>query len=150
MANFLNEIKDNLSSVADPNQIFNKGIDRGRTTFLKGLKTTSSGQKEDPTYTGFRIMFDMGYGGLVDPESYLPISPLFSNGSSQIVGPVKGMKTPEPIPRDFFNLSQNKIRNFYLGVHISNKFAINLYRKLGFKNFKKKTKTLIMRKILFN
>ena len=42
MANFLNEIKDNLSSVADPNQIFNKGIDRGRTTFLKGLKTTSS------------------------------------------------------------------------------------------------------------
>lgn len=112
MANFLNEIKDNLSSVADPNQIFNKGIDRGRTTFLKGLKTTSSGQKEDPTYTGFRIMFDMGYGGLVDPESYLPISPLFSNGSSQIVGPVKGMKTPEPIPRDFFNLSQNKIRNF--------------------------------------
>ena len=82
MANFLNDIKDNLSSVADPNQIFNKGIDRGRTTFLKGLKTTSSGQKEDPTYTGFRIMFDMGYGGLVDPESYLPISPLFSNGST--------------------------------------------------------------------
>jgi RimJ/RimL family protein N-acetyltransferase len=46
--------------------------------------------------------------------------------------------------------SKNKIRKFYLGVHISNKFAINLYRKLGFKNFKKKTKTLIMRKILFN
>ena len=112
MANFLNDIKDNLSSVADPNQIFNKGIDRGRTTFLKGLKTTSSGQKEDPTYTGFRIMFDMGYGGLVDPESYLPISPLFSNGSNQIVGPIKGMKTPEPIPRDFFNLSQNKITSF--------------------------------------
>lgn len=109
MAQFLNNIKDDLSSIANPNQIFDKGIDRNRTTFLKGLKTTSSGQKEDPTYTGFRIMFDMGYGGLVDPETYLPISPLFSNGSNQIVGPIRGMKTPDPIPRDFFNLAQNKI-----------------------------------------
>lgn len=112
MAEFLNNIKDNLSSVTDPNQIINKGIDRDRTTFLKGLKTTSSGQKEDPTYTGFRIMFDMGYGGLVDPETYLPISPLFSSGSNEITGPIKGMKTPEPIPTDFFHLSRNKIEYF--------------------------------------
>lgn len=112
MADFLNNIKDNLSSITDPNQIINKGIDRNRTTFLKGLKTTSSGQKEDPTYTGFRIMFDMGYGGLVDPETFLPISPLFSQGSNEISGPIRGMKTPEPIPTDFFNLSQNKIGYF--------------------------------------
>ena len=58
MANFLNEIKDNFSSITDKNQILNAGVDKQRTAFLKGLKSTSSGQKEDPTYTGFRIMFD--------------------------------------------------------------------------------------------
>ena len=51
MASYLNEIKDNLSSVTDPNQILNRGVDKQRTLFLKGLKSTSSGQKEDPTYT---------------------------------------------------------------------------------------------------
>ena len=82
MADFLNQIKDNLSSVTDTNQILSGNVDKQRTAFLKGLKSTSSGQKEDPTYTGFRIMFDMGYNGLVDPETFLPISPLFSKGSS--------------------------------------------------------------------
>jgi hypothetical protein len=109
MADFLNSIKDNLSSVADPNQILNKGIDRNRTTFLKGLKTTSSGQKEDPTYTGFRIMFDMGIGGVVDQETYLPISPLFSEGTPSMVGPIAGMKG---LGTDFFHLSRNQFTTF--------------------------------------
>jgi len=104
MANFLNELKDNFSSITDPNQILNKGVDKQRTAFLKGLKSTSSGQKEDPTYTGFRIMFDFGYGGLVDPSTFLPVSPLLSKGK---FGDGKTMKSDGPT--DFFHLSRQKM-----------------------------------------
>lgn len=109
MASFLNEVKDNLSSVTDPNQILNRGVDKQRSTFLRGLKSTSSGQKEDPTYTGFRIMFDMGHNGLVDPETFLPISPLFSNGRSGEGNP-KMMKMDGSV--DFFHLSRQKMYPF--------------------------------------
>jgi hypothetical protein len=71
MSDFLSSAKD-LGS-----QAIRNNIDKSRNLFLKGLKTTSAGQKEDPTYLGFRLMFDYGYGGRVDPETYLPISPLF-------------------------------------------------------------------------
>ncbi len=109
MADFLNQIKDNLSSVTDPNQILNGNVDKQRTTFLKGLRSTSSGQKEDPTYTGFRIMFDMGYNGLVDPETFLPISPLFSSGKAGEGNP-KMMKLDGST--DFFHLSRQKMYPF--------------------------------------
>jgi hypothetical protein len=109
MASYLNEIKDNLSSVSNPNQILNRGVDKQRNLFLKGLKSTSSGQKEDPTYTGFRIMFDMGHNGLVDPETFLPISPLFSNGRSGEGNP-KMMKMDGST--DFFHLSRQKMYPF--------------------------------------
>jgi hypothetical protein len=33
MANFLNEIKDNFSSITDKNQILNAGVDKQRTAF---------------------------------------------------------------------------------------------------------------------
>ena len=104
MANFLNEIKDNFNSVTDSNQILNKGVDKQRTAFLKGLKSTSSGQKEDPTYTGFRIMFDFGYGGLVDPSTFLPISPLLSKGKE---GDGKTMRNDGAT--DFFHLSRQRM-----------------------------------------
>jgi hypothetical protein len=104
MANFLNELKDNFSSVTDPNQILNKGVDKQRTAFLKGLKSTSSGQKEDPTYTGFRIMFDFGYGGLVDPSTFLPISPLLSKGKNN-----DGKTMKDDGATDFFHLSRQNM-----------------------------------------
>lgn len=109
MASFLNETKDNFSSVTDPNQILNRGVDKQRTLFLKGLRSTSSGQKEDPTYTGFRIMFDLGYNGLVDPETFLPISPLFSDGRSGEGNP-KMMKMDGAT--DFFHASRQKMYPF--------------------------------------
>jgi hypothetical protein len=104
MANFLNELKDNFSSITDPNQILNKGVDKQRTAFLKGLKSTSSGQKEDPTYTGFRIMFDFGYGGLVDPSTFLPVSPLLSEGKFK-----DGRTMKDDGATDFFHLSRQKM-----------------------------------------
>jgi hypothetical protein len=104
MANFASQLKDNLSSVADPNQIINRGVDKNRTLFLKGLTSTTSGQKEDPTYLGFRIMFDMGIGGLVDPETYLPISPLFSSGTTSVTNNL-AMKIPSSSV-DFFHASK--------------------------------------------
>ena len=104
MANFLNEIKDNFSSITDKNQILNAGVDKQRTAFLKGLKSTSSGQKEDPTYTGFRIMFDFGYGGLVDPSTFLPISPLLSKGKFN-----DGKTMKNDGATDFFHLSRQKM-----------------------------------------
>ena len=112
MADFLSNIKSNASSVTDQNQILNRGVDKGRTMFLKGLTTTSSGQKEDPTYLGFRIMFDMGHEGLVDPESFLPISPLFSKGAtSNIAGGIKGMKVSNGAA-DFFHGSRQQIDKY--------------------------------------
>ena len=104
-------IQDNLNSVTNSNQILSGNTDKMRTMFLKGLKSTSSGQKEDPTYTGFRIMFDMGYGGVVDPETFLPISPLFSPGSSSIDPSLpKGMTLGHPT--DFFHGSRQKMYPF--------------------------------------
>jgi hypothetical protein len=110
MADFLSNIKDNASSVADGNQILNRGVDKNRTLFLKGLTSTSSGQKEDPTYLGFRIMFDMGHGGLVDPENFLPISPLFSQGNNLISGNPAGMKLNSS-NMDFFHGSRQQIKD---------------------------------------
>jgi hypothetical protein len=110
MADFLSSIRDNASSVTDVGQILNRGVDKNRTLFLKGLKSTSSGQKEDPTYLGFRIMFDMGHGGLVDPETFLPISPLFSKGNTNISGNPAGMKLDGSM--DFFHGSRKHIGTF--------------------------------------
>lgn len=108
---FLSDIKDNASSITNLSDVTSKGVDKLRTQFLSGLKTTSSGQKEDPTYTGFRIMFDMGYGGIVDPQTFLPVSPLLSTGSNQITpGGPRGMKLDGSM--DFFHLSRNKMYPF--------------------------------------
>jgi hypothetical protein len=108
---FLSDIKDNATSIGNSSDILNRGVDKMRTQFLSGLKTTTSGQKEDPTYTGFRLMFDMGYGGLVDPETFLPVSPLLSKGSLQVSpGGPRGMKLDSPV--DFFHLSRNKMMPF--------------------------------------
>jgi hypothetical protein len=122
MADLFNGIKENVSSVTDKSQILNGGVDKQRTNFLKGLKTTTSGQKEDPTYTGFRIMFDFGVGGLVDPETYLPISPLLSDGT----GKGGAISTPSAFPKgmkldgskNFFHGSREQMYDFgnYTGV----------------------------------
>ena len=78
MADFLNSVKNNVTGGStDPlNKLLSTGIDKDRNNFLKGLKTTSSGQKEDPTYLGFRLLFDFNYGSSIDTETYLPISPI--------------------------------------------------------------------------
>ena len=81
------------------------GVDKNRVAFLKGLSSTMSGQKEDPTYTGFRIMFDFGLNGMVDPETFLPISPLLCGDA--ING---GMKTDQShLGQDFFTGSKQNI-----------------------------------------
>ncbi len=85
MANFFNGAKDAVSnkfnSLGGSKALLNTGIDRERNNFLKGLKTTTSGQKEDPTYLGFRLIFDFNLGGLIDPETFLPISPLLTDAN---------------------------------------------------------------------
>ena len=34
--------------------------DKNRNLFLKGFKLSNSGGNEDPTYLGFKVMFDFG------------------------------------------------------------------------------------------
>ena len=75
MSDFSSSIGSNISSVNSSNT-FSTGTDKDRSNFLKGLKTTTSGQKEDPTYLGFRLLFDFGLGARIDEETFLPISPL--------------------------------------------------------------------------
>ena len=78
MADFLNSVQNNITgNTKEPGkQLLNTGIDRDRNNFLRGLKTTTSGQKEDPTYLGFRLLFDFNIGSNIDEETFLPISPI--------------------------------------------------------------------------
>ena len=74
MADFFDNLSDNLN--LDRGRILNRKIDKDRDNFIKGLRYTKSGQKEDPTYLGFRFIFEFGISPL-DPENFLPPSPLF-------------------------------------------------------------------------
>jgi len=54
--------------------------DQQRSLFLKGFKLSKQGNYEDPTYLGFKIVFD--FGNLpVGPDDGLPPSPLFRDRS---------------------------------------------------------------------
>lgn len=54
--------------------------DRERSLFLKGFKLSKQGNYEDPTYLGFKIIFDFGTLP-ISPEDGLPPSPLFKDRS---------------------------------------------------------------------
>ncbi len=109
MSNFLTDVSGNLDSIKNSdNQVLTMGVDKNRVAFLKGLSSTMSGQKEDPTYTGFRIMFDFGLNGLVDPETFLPISPLLSDYGKT----AGGMLTNQSMSgQDLFTASKQIIKN---------------------------------------
>jgi len=54
--------------------------DRERSLFLKGFKLSKQGNYEDPTYLGFKIVFDFGTLP-ISPEDGMPPSPLFRDRS---------------------------------------------------------------------
>jgi len=54
--------------------------DRERSLFLKGFKLSKQGNYEDPTYLGFKIVFDFGTLP-ISPEDGIPPSPLFKDRS---------------------------------------------------------------------
>jgi hypothetical protein len=80
-----NEIKKSL----------NRKIDYQREKFLKGVSTSKHGKKEDPTYLHFRFIFDTGKTRPIDPETFLAISPLFSDYGNP--SPLTGTKRAEAI-----------------------------------------------------
>ena len=78
MANFASELGTGLKNRLVPDETsLDRKIDFQREKFLKGLRSTRSGKKEDPTYISFRFIFDFGNTGLLEEETFLPISPLF-------------------------------------------------------------------------
>ena len=81
MSDFSDGLKSDLK--LDKNSILNRKIDFSREKFVKGISSTKFGQKEDPTYLHFKFIFDLGLSGIIDPETFLPPSPLFKgkNGS---------------------------------------------------------------------
>jgi len=54
--------------------------DQLRSLFLKGFKLSKQGNYEDPTYLGFKLVFDFGTLPVRNDDG-LPPSPLFKNGS---------------------------------------------------------------------
>ncbi len=54
--------------------------DKQRSLFLKGFKLSKQGNYEDPTYLGFKIIFDFGTLP-INAEDGLPPSPLFKDDS---------------------------------------------------------------------
>jgi hypothetical protein len=72
---FSNNLKGNV--IPKKEEVFDRKIDKQRETFLKGISSTKHGKKEDPTYLYFRLIFDFGVSGEIDPETFLAPSPLF-------------------------------------------------------------------------
>lgn len=108
----------------------NRKIDYQREKFLKGITTSKHGKKEDPTYLHFRFIFDQSLTGLIDPETFLAISPLFHNynnprretGADAVAN--GGTSAPEQEPPvsfstdlDFFHGSKQAIGNNQLGMY---------------------------------
>ncbi len=60
-----------------------QATDRERSLFLKGFKLSNSGKNEDPTYLGFKIMFDFG-NLTVDPNYGWAPSPLLKRENYSI------------------------------------------------------------------
>ena len=69
-----------------------QATDKNRTIFLKGFKLSDQGKNEDPTYLGFKFVFD--FGALpVDPDTGWAPSPLLrvnnytpTNGAGMAAG----------------------------------------------------------------
>lgn len=78
MADFASDFKSSLGDKVLPDgDALKRKIDAKREVFLKGISTTKYGKKEDPTYLHFRFIFDFGDTTFIDPETFLPPSPLF-------------------------------------------------------------------------
>jgi len=112
MADFLSSLQQNFTSDNPLGNLLNTGVDKDRNRFLTGLKTTSSGQKEDPTYLGFRLLFDFNTGHSVDQETFLPISPILCDADT-INSPFTST--------DYFSLAKRVRVNIYDQDQASNK-----------------------------
>jgi hypothetical protein len=78
MADYFNGDESKLGNKVLPNgDSLKRKIDSSRDTFLKGIRSTKHGKKEDPTYLHFKFIFDFGNTSLIDPETFLAPSPLF-------------------------------------------------------------------------
>lgn len=55
--------------------------DRNRLNFLSGFKNSPQGAYEDPTYLGFKILFDIDGALKIGPDDGLPPSPLFKDNA---------------------------------------------------------------------
>ena len=55
--------------------------DRKRSQFLKGFKTEGAKRIEDPTYMGFKLVFDIDGVLKIDKNTYIAPSPLLKRGS---------------------------------------------------------------------
>jgi len=125
MADFLNGLQQNFPASGNPgNSLLNTGVDKDRNNFLTGLQTTTSGQKEDPTYLGFRLLFDLNPGNSVDQETFLPISPLLCV-ADQINMPHIGAGV------DYFSLSK-QIRVSISGTDKQNNLVPNVTQNFYF------------------
>ena len=56
-----------------------QATDKNRSLFLKGFGLSRDGNYEDPTYLGFKFVFD--FGGLPVDDLGIPPSPLFKDGN---------------------------------------------------------------------
>jgi hypothetical protein len=56
--------------------------DRKRSQFLKGFKTEGSKRIEDPTYMGFKLIFDIDGVLQIDKNTYIAPSPLLKRGTA--------------------------------------------------------------------
>jgi hypothetical protein len=81
--------------------------DKNRTNFLSGFKNTPLGGFEDPTYLGFKIIFDIDGVLPIGSDDGLPPSPLFKDTS---YNSDSASKNPFGLPASF--LSNTNI-NFY-------------------------------------
>jgi len=102
MSDFISGLENNLFGRGN---ILNRKIDFQREKFLKGISNTRHGKKEDPTYLYFRFIFDFGENYFIDPETFLPTSPLFRS---------------DPVNREDENLKKNI--NIYISkIHSAKK-----------------------------
>ena len=74
--------------------------DKNRTNFLSGFKNTPLGGFEDPTYLGFKIIFDIDGVLPIGSDDGLPPSPLFKDTS---YNSVSASKNPFGLPASFLS-----------------------------------------------
>jgi len=87
-----------------------KATDKNRNLFLKGFRLSQSGMNEDPTYLGFKVIFD--FGNLpVNPDTGLPPSPLLRRANYTLDNGAS-MMTNNPFGQPQYDLREGDV-TFY-------------------------------------